>query len=565
MRARWGRSGLFAGLAALMLGLAPAAPGVAAEPPAPHRTLTIGLSQFPATLNPLLDSMLAKSYVLAFVQRPLTAYDPSWSLVCLLCERVPTLENGLARLEPLPGGGQGIAVSLALRDGLRWGDGTPVSADDVVFSWEVGRHPRSGIAEGELFRRITRIEVTDPRHFTLHFDRVTFDYAALGDLRPLPAHIERARFEAAPEEYRAHTAYDRDPANPGLYDGPYRVALVEPGSHILLVRNEYWAGPAPQFDRILIRAVENGAALEANLLSGGIDMIAGELGLSLPQALALEKRAGDRFTVLTQPGLAYEHLDLNLANPVLADPRVRRALLAGLDRGQLTEALFDGRQPVAATLVPPSDRAAFDPAVPAQPFDPALAAALLDQAGWRRGGDGLRRDGGGRPLTLDLLTTAGDHSRELVAQVIQAQWRDLGITLRLRVEPPRVMFGDTVTHRRFPGMAMFAWFSSPESVPRSTLHSGMIPTAANGWAGQNYPGYADAETDRLIEAIEVELDPLRRRALWSALQRRYAADLPVLPLYFRANAFILPKGMTGLTPTGHQDPSSLWVEDWRWR
>jgi len=528
------------------------------------RQLTIGLSQFPATLNPLFDSMLAKTYVLAFVQRPLTAYDPSWTLTCLLCEMVPTLENGLARLESRPEGGQGIAVSLALRPDARWGDGTPVSSDDVVFAWEVGRHPRSGVTAAEMFRHITRIDVADSRHFTLHFDRVTFDYAAMGDLRPLPAHIERSRFEAAPEDYRARTGYDRHPTDPALYDGPYRVAAVEPGSHILLVRNESWGGERPQFDRILIRVVENGAALEANLLSGGIDMIAGELGLSLPQALALERRAGGRFTVLTRPGLAYEHLEPNLANPVLADPRVRRALLAGLDRAGVSRALFDGRQPVAATLVPPADRA-YDPTVAPQSYDPALAERLLDQAGWRRGRDGIRTDDAGHPLTLDLVTTSGDHSRELVAEVIQAQWRSLGIDLRLRVEPPRVLFGDTVSRRKFPGLAMFAWFSAPESVPRSTLHSEMIPAPDNGWSGQNYAGYADAGTDRLIEAIERDLDPGRRAALWAELQRRYAEHLPALPLFFRANAFILPVGMSGVTPTGHQDPSSLWVERWRWR
>ena len=103
----------------------------------------------------------------------------------------------------------------------------------------------------------------------------------------------------------------------------------------------------------------------------------------------------------------------------------------------------------------------------------------------------------------------------------------------------------------------------PESVPRGTLHSTEIPTEANNWGGQNYPGYKSEEMDRLIEAIEVELDRDKRKALWQRLQQLYAEDLPVLPLYWRANSYILPKWLEGVQPTGHQGTTTLWVEDWR--
>ncbi|EPY02559.1 peptide ABC transporter substrate-binding protein [Magnetospirillum fulvum] len=545
--------------AALILVLSLAAPATA---PA-RESLTIGISQYPVTLNPLIESMLAKTYVLAFVTRPITAYDASWSLVCLLCETVPTLENGQAKIEPLPGGKKGIAVTYTLKSNAKWGDGTPVSSADVAFTWTVGRHPRSGVSNSEIFRRITRVEVVDARRFTLHFDRVTFNYNAINDLRLLPAHIERRRFEAAPDAYRTRTAYDQDSANPGLYNGPYRIAGLSQGSHILLARNEFWTGPQPTFDRIQIRTIENSAAMEANLLSGGIDMIAGELGLPLEQSLALEKRLGNRFSFITRPGLVYEHIDVNLSSPILADRRVRRALLAALDRDGLTRQLFDGRQPVAASMVPPLDWV-FAEDIPAAKYDPATAAALLDEAGWRLGPGGIRINDKGEKLALELLTTAGNRSRELVAQVIQAQWRKAGIDLRLRAEPPRVMFGDTVTQRKFPHLAMFAWYSSPENVPRTTLHSTLIPSADNNWSGQNYPGYANPKMDELLDAIETETSRPRRKALWHELQQIYAEDLPALPLYFRADSYILPKGMSGLAPTGHQDPSPYWVEQWRW-
>ncbi|CAA7627988.1 ABC-type dipeptide transport system [Candidatus Terasakiella magnetica] len=525
--------------------------------------LVIGITQFPSNFNPAIESMLAKSYILAFAQRPITAYDASWQLVCMLCETLPTIENGMAKVETLPDGKNGVAVTYVLKADARWGDGKPVTAEDVAFSWEVGRHPQSGVAGGELFRRISRIDIKDGRTFTLHIDRLTFDYNAINDLRVLPAHIERSRFLGAPAEYRNRTAYDQDTTNAGLYNGPYRITQVVQGSHVVLEPNTHWAGKKPFFRRIVVKAVENTASLEANLLSGGVDMIAGELGLPLDQSIAFEKRNGSRYSVITRPSLAFEHIDLNLDSPVLKDGRVRRALLHALDRDAMTRQLFDGRQEVAHSVVPPLDWVhAFD--VSAAGFDPAKAASLLDEAGWTLGGGSLRANAKGEKLSLELVTTAGNRSRELVAQVMQSQWRKAGIDVRIRTEPPRILFGETTTKRKFPHMAMFAWYSAPENVPRSTLHSSMIPRADNSWAGQNYSGYASPAMDRLIDAIEVELDKPKRKALWRELQALYAADLPALPLYFKADSYILPKGLTGVEPTGHQDPSPYGVENWRW-
>ena len=526
-------------------------------------TLAIGITQFPASFHPSIETMLAKSYILGMALRPLTAYGLDWTLECMLCERLPTFANGLARREPLADGRTGVAVTFTLKPDQFWADGVPVTSADVVFGWEVGRNPHSGVADAEVYRRIRAIDVTDSRTFTLHFDRLTFDYNAVNDVAVLPAHIERARFAAAPDQYRNRTAYDLDTTLPGLWNGPYRIVRVVQGSKVVLEPNPYWHGHPPAFRRIVVATIENGAALEATLLAGGIDMIAGELGLPLEQAVSFARRHGDRFTTVFKPGLVYEHLEPNLANPILADLGVRRALLLAVDRATLCRQLFDGRQPVADDDVPPLDWVHSDD-VTTYPYDPARAAALLDAAGWRLGGDGWRHDAAGRRLTLELATTAGNRSRELVAEVLQAYWRAAGIDVRLKYQPPRVFFGDTVTRRRFSGLAMFAWYSAPESVPRQTLDSHQIPSAANGWSGENYAGFADPRMDALMDSIEVELDRPRRRELWRQLQQLYAEELPALPLYFRADAHIWPKGLTGITPTGHQDPSTLWVEDWRW-
>ena len=541
-------------LCALVLVLAGLGSALAAE-------LRIGITQFPSTLNPLIDSMLAKSYVLAMTRRPLTAYDQDWRLICMLCTKLPTIENGLAVPEALADGKQGIAVTYQIHPGARWGDGKPVTSADVVFTWEVGRHPKTGVSDFEAFRRILSIEVIDDKTFTLHLDRITFDFAATG-LEILPAHIERPIFEADPATYRNRTAFDTDPANPGLAFGPYKVVELVSGSHIVLARNDTWWGAKPAFDKITVRVIENTAALEANLLSGAIDMIAGELGVTIDQALAFEKRHGARYDITYKPGLIYEHLDLNLDNPILADKRVRKALILALDREALSQRLFAGRQPVADSSVSPLDWV-HDPETPTYAYRPEAARALLDDAGWTRIENGIRHNAAGERLTLELMTTAGNRSRELVEQVLQSMWREVGIETRIRNEPARVFFGETVAKRKFTGAAMFAWLSSPESVPRTTLRSDQVPSAENAWSGQNYTGFRNPEMDDLIDAIEVELDRAKRKVLWARLQRLYVEELPVIPLYWRANAYVLPKWLSGLRPTGHQGTTTLWIEEWR--
>jgi peptide/nickel transport system substrate-binding protein len=538
-----------------------AAPGDAKD------DLVIGITQFPSTLHPNIDSMVAKSYVLGMTQRPFTADDHDWQLACFLCTGLPTFENGLAVREPLPEGVEGhgerdgVALTYTIQPGATWGDGTPVTTADVLFTYEVGKHPQSGISNAELYRRILGIDVIDDKTFVVHADRITFDYNGLGDFRVLPAHLERPIFEQDPATYRNRTLFDTDPTNPGLWFGPYRITEVASGSHIALEPNPTWWGPKPHFKRIVVKVIENTSALEANLLSGAIDMIAGELGLTLDQALAFEQRNGQQFRVHYQPGLLYEHVDVNLDNPILADLRVRKALMLGLDRQAMSEQLFQGHQPVADTKISELDWV-YNPDVTRYSEDLEAAGALLDEAGWTDIRNGIRHNAAGEPLQLELMTTAGNRTRELVAQVLQSQWRRLGIDIRIRNEPARVFFGQTLDERRFTGLAMFAWSSMPEHVPRTIMHSEEIPTAANQWAGQNYGGYVNPEVDQLIDKIEIELDRDKRKAMWHRLQEIYAEELPALPLYFRADAHIWPKWLDGIRPTGHMQPSTLWVEQW---
>jgi peptide/nickel transport system substrate-binding protein len=537
-----------------------AAAGIGQPARAAQDELVIGITQFPSTFHPNIDSMLAKTYILSFTRRPLTAYDKNWQLVCMLCEKLPTIENGLAVPEKTADGKQGIAVTFTIQADAKWGDGVPVTTKDVMFTWEIGRNPQSGVGTMELYRSLYKIDVKDAKTFTMHFDKLTFEYNAINGFNLIPRHLDRRNF-SDPLNYKTRTVFDTDTVNPGLYFGPYRITHVVTGSHVVMEPNPTWWGKKPYFKRIVVRIIQNTAALEANLLSGNIHMIAGELGLTVDQAFAFEKRHGKNFKIVYKSGLIYEHIDLNLDNPILKDVRVRRALIYGIDREAISKKLFAGRQQVAHSNVNPLDWI-YDHNVPKYSYDPKKAEQLLNEAGWGFKRQGVRHNDKGDRLTLELMTTAGNRTRELVEQVLQSQWKAIGIDVRVRNEAPRVFFGQTVTQRKFTGLAMFAWISAPESVPRTTLHSAHIPTEANNFAGQNYTGYNNKAVDDLIEKMELELDRKKREVMWHRLQAIYATDLPVIPLYFRAEPYIMPKWLVGLEPTGHQDPSPLWVENW---
>jgi peptide/nickel transport system substrate-binding protein len=499
-------------------------------------------------------------------ERPITAFDPDWKLVCLLCTELPTVENGRARVVDLPPDDKGVVkkgmeIDVELK-AMTWGDGTPVTARDFQFTIEVGQHPQSGVPSIEDYRRILKVDIKDDRHFTLTKDRVTFDYNVL-DFFPLPAHIEKPVFDAAPAEYRTRTTYDADPANLGLAYGPYRIVEVVPGSRIALERNPRWTGQKPQFRRILLKFFENSSSLEANLLSGNVDYVPGESGLSFSQSLAFEQRHGDRYNVVFKPSLAYAHIDVNLDNPLLADVRVRQAILTAIDRKTISDKLFAGKQPVADGDVNPLDPM-YSPAERHHAYDPAQARKLLDEAGFKEVAPGERRNAQGQRLSLVLDYASGSRTSDQIVQVIQSELRRVGIELRLKAAPARIYFA-ALNKRKFDSLAFYSWITSPGSVPRTTLHSTEIPTADNGWSGQNYPGYRSPAMDTALDGAERELDPGKRRGFFADILRLYADDLPVLPMYFRTDSFVIPKPLTGVVPTGHQGCSSLWIETWRWQ
>jgi peptide/nickel transport system substrate-binding protein len=512
--------------------------------------LVIGVAQFPSSLHPNIDALSIKAYVLAFALRPISAYDKDWKNTCLLCTELPDAENGLAKLEDLPGGGKGMAVTIKLKPDLKWADGQPVTTKDLAFTWKVGRDPNSGFSNGIVWSRARGLDVIDDHTAVLHLDAVSVYFDRWDEI--LPEHIEGPIYASVggPGEYIKQTTYNRAPLTPGLYNGPYMITGYQSGAQIVLEPNPYWAGPKPGFKHIVIKLIDNTAALQANLLSGDVDMVNGEgVGLTIDQVIALQKQHPDQFTYIFKPSLNYEHIDLQKNNPILADLRVRKALLMAIDRETMVQKLFEGKQPVATTWVNPLEKN-YSKDVPTYPFDPGKAEALLAEAGWTPGSDGICRNAAGEPLSIELSTTAGNRLRELQEQVLQSQWKAACVQITIKNEPARTLFGETLKHRSYSGMVMYGWTSAVGENPKRTLGTSAIATKENNYTGTNQVAFSDPRMDADIANAETELDPAKQKALWADMQRIYAEQLPVLPLFFRSEAHVVPIWLQGYITTG---------------
>lgn len=535
---------------------------------AAQKTLKIGITQYPSTFHPMIDSMLAKTYVNAMVRRPLTIHDVNWSPICMLCTEIPSFDNGRARHVTLDDGTKTVAARYTLDPDAVWSDGVPLTTDDIIFSWNVGRHEMTGVSNFELYAKdVIDIKKLDDKNFEITFEKEKCDFALINDFNVLPRHIEQDVFNADPATYKNTNHFDSDPTNRGLFYGPYVIEDVKPGQGITLIKNPKWWGAPPAFDEVRIIVIENSGALSAQLLAGQIDMIAGELGLTLDQALSFERRVKKsrpgQYQIIYKPGLVYEHIDINQDNPHLSDPRVRQALIYGINRKGISEFLFKGKQPVAHSSVNPLDEI-YNPDVRTYDYNPKRAGELLDAAGWKlSNSDGYRYNKNGERLNVIQMTTAGNKARELVEQAVQSDWKKIGVASTIQNQAPRVLFGQTTRERRFTDTTMYAWMSSPQNIPRTTLHSTMIPSSDNNYAGQNYPGYKSKNMDRILDDLEVVCSEKENRALWSELQDLYAADLPALPLFFRSEVYVLPSWLKGVEPTGHQYPTTNWIENWR--
>lgn len=541
---------------------------VAANPT--NQELKIGISQEFENLNPMIMTMSATSYIYSMAGRTLTTLDADLKWIPQLAKEIPSLEKGTAKIEDLQGQKK-IVVQWEIIASAKWGDGVPVTCKDFAFSRKVALSPNVSIGDKETYTKVEKIDWNPkfPKKCTFTYDKARWDFYDMGRFFPLPSHIEEPifnKYSSKKEGYEKNSLYVKSPTTAGLYNGPYKISEVKLGDHITLTPNPQWSGVTPKIQKIIVKLIPNTGTLEANLRSGQIDMI-GTLGLlAMDQALNLEKKVKSEnlnFSVVFTPSITYEHIDLNLDNPILKDKSVRQAIVYAINREELVNALFEGKQQVAEHLIFPKDPwYTNDPKhIKVYRYSRREAQKLLDDAGWIPGTDGIRVKNGKR-LTLTLMTTAGNKSRELVQVYLQEQWKQAGIEVNIKNEPARVYFSETTKKRKFQSMAMYAWVSSPENNPKVNLSSKNIPTEKNGWSGQNYPGWTNRIVDQACEDLDVEFSGSKRREIAFKILKAYTEEVPVIPLYYRADVSVIPPTLKNYRATGHQYSETNEIEKW---
>ena len=354
----------------------------------------------------------------------------------------------------------GMDVVWTLRPGVTWHDGTPFTSADVQFTVDAINGPNYNPESTDGFDRITSVDTPDPLTAVVHYKEIYAPYDIQFIRGALPKHILQGRDIDRAQDY------NRNP----LGTGPYRVVEWKAGEYILLERvPHYWRGDEyPKIRRLLFKFVANTNTRINQLKSGEVHVVA-----LAPWDKYREMTGIPSIVVTKTRGNAYEHVTLNERQfPPFADVRVRRALISALDRELYTRTILDGLAPVADGPIQPVSWA-YNDRITRYAFDPAKARALLDEAGWKAGADGIRvRDG--KRLAFTLITQAGYAIRESMAQAIERQLRDVGVDVKVELQD-----GTAISAIWFEGRfdAMLHWWQMPSDPELTTVLRGGSHTA----------------------------------------------------------------------------------------
>ncbi len=511
--------------------------GTQSQPAAGRDHVVLGTIYEPELIHPmLLGSGFARIWArdLAIFTRDVERDNDTWRVFPQGVEYLPNVRNGTWTVD-----GEKMTLVWKIKP-RRWHDGRPVTCADYVFSHAVARDKRVGAIDQQvLTTRIASVSCpqgADGQEITVHWnERYGYANQMVVPYGALPRHIIEPFYRANPSALR-EAPYGHDP-KVTIGDGPYR--LVEWRRGVSLTVEAVADHPifgTPKIRRITWKVFPDAKTVVANLLSGVIDAIGPLAVLRFDEWVELERQAEGRVKVVWQLGLTWEHIDFNLDNPLLQDVRVRRALAHGINRVQISQQLFGGRQPVSHTYLPPR-HPGYTEAVEKYPYDPARARRLLQEAGFVPGPDGVMRNAAGQRLQFEINTTAVPHTeakiREKVEQLIQQQLRQIGVEITILNFPGRLLFDEILGRRKFKALALYAWIFGPESGCDQIYTSDAIPNEGNNWVGLNYPAYRNAEMDRICGAISREIDEEKRNRLLNDSAKTFSRDLPALPLYYR--------------------------------
>ena len=571
--ARLAALGVSAPLAGLMLidaGIAQTAGTAPAYKPTQRGgggTLRMLWWQGPTLLNPHFATADKDQDGSRLFYEPLAAWDAQGNLLPVLAAEIPSRANGSVAAD-------GRSVVWKLKPGVRWHDGQPFTADDVVFNADYARNPDTAAVTRGAFADL-KVEKVDTYTVRIVFDRpAPFWPGVYSRITLLPKHLfapyTGSRSRDAPGNLRP------------VGTGPYRFVEFKPGDLVRGELNPAYHMPArPHFDKVELKGGGDAVSAARAVLQTGEYDFGWNLLVEDEILKRLESGAkgGQGGRVHFAAGGATEYIQLNHADPgselegershpksrhpVLSDPAVREALALLVDRKGVQDFIY-GRAGVATANIvdqPPRYRSPNQRAE----FSVDKANAVLDAAGWKRGADGVREKGG-RKLSF-LFQTSTNAPRQKTQAIVKQAAAKAGIAIELKAIVPAVYFSsDTAnpdTNARFLADLQMYTYAMEQPDPTRFMEqfvSWEAAAKANKWQGLNIGRWQNDEFDAAFRAARGELDPVKRAALFIRMNDLVCQDRYAIPLISRLNV----SGTNG----GLQAPQSGWeiatglLHDW---
>lgn len=525
-------------------------PGVARDssgeqsPRAPKR-LTFAIQQEPLSLIREIGIGTGASgggYLpMSIAHNHLVRIDDSGTYRSEIAVENPSFEKRTWQINP----DQSMEMTWRLHPNVKWHDGTPFTADDMVFSLNVLKDPETATT---LKWEAALVQATAPDPHTLVM-RWSTTYAWVNRITrmgPLPRHLLQDLYSTNKASLH-NSPWFSSTEFVGL--GPYRLTAWEPGSHMEFAAFDGYYRGRPPLDTIIVRFVSDNNAVVAGVLAGAMDVVPA-IGIGLDSEMAVKERwegTGNQvIPVLNTPFRIVESQQrLEFARPRggLTSTSVRLALYHAIDRKALADAITLGIGSEADSWLAPTDgmRPQLSASIPQFPYDPARAQALLAQSGWVTGTDGalVNRDTNER-FEIQLAGRGSSDMKE--AAIVADYWKRVGVRPEL-YDIPAALARSNEHRAKLPGV----WVSGIqyENLVTNRLLTREIQSAANQWSSQNKSGYSNPKADVLFDRLAVTVVPAEELSVLKELLREVIGDLAVMPLYWEPEHWLMVKGVKG--------------------
>jgi peptide/nickel transport system substrate-binding protein len=476
--------------------------------------LRIAIQGEPVTLNPLLSANTTEGMLNRLSFDVLISVKPDGkTLVPMLAADVPTTENGGISKD-------GLTITYKLRSGVKWQDGVPFTSKDVKFSWQAVMNPNNNVNSHVGYEEISRVDTPDDTTVVFHLKRKfapfvdTIFAESDNPICIVPEHIlgKYANINQIP--------FNGTP----IGTGPYKVARWIHSDHIELVANpDYFLG-APKLKQITVRIIPD-ENTEINLLrTHEIDW----MFEPSPTLYAVLKTLPDTAINLEDSPQTL-NIFINNSRATFKDLRVRQALAYLIDKAALVNKLTGGSATVGGADQPPSSWA-YEPNIMKYPPNVAKARALLAQAGYTTGPDGMLQKGG-QPFSIQISTNQSNATRRLVEANLQSMLRAGGIDLQIKNYPSSIWFatygqGGIQSNGKY-DLTVTGWIAGLDPDDHSLFRCDQIPPA-----GTNYMRYCSKAMDAAQDAALASYDQATRKKAYSTVQKLIATDIPEIVIWY---------------------------------